>query len=196
MLKKVRQEAQNLDREGMQVQAFEGQILKLLVHLARAKNILEVGTFLGYSSIWMAEALPEDGRMTCLEKSEENAQKAQSFFEQAGVSHKVNVLCGDAEENLQQLAKEEFDLIFIDANKAAYERYLDWSMQRVRVGGLIVGDNTFLFGNVYLPQEEAKVSKNQWSAMRAFNQKLAEAPGFVSAMLPTDEGMTIGMRLN
>lgn len=194
VLKKVKEEIQNIGKQGIHIQAYEATILQFFIRSCQAQTAIEIGTLLGYSSIWIARALPDKGRLFCLEKDPDYAQKAQSFFSEAGIESKVSLLVGDAKESLLQLEDQKFDFAFIDANKSAYLDYLEWVIPRMNSGGIIVGDNTFLFGKVYSESEDTKKDKAT-KVMKTFNQRLAEHPEFFSMMLPTTEGMTVAQKI-
>lgn len=126
------------------VSPSQGKLLMLLAQLAGAKQILEIGTLGGYSSIWLARALPPGGRLVTLEASPRFAEVARGNIERAGLAETVEVRVGAALETLPQLAAEAgppFDMIFIDADKANYPLYLEWSLKLSRPGTLIVADN-------------------------------------------------------
>jgi predicted O-methyltransferase YrrM len=125
------------------VSASQGKLLELLVRVQGARRILELGTLGGYSSIWMARALPPDGRLVTLEASPGFAEVARGNIASAGLGEIVEVRVGPALQTLPQLAAEAapFDMIFIDADKANYPRYLEWSLKLSRPGTLIVADN-------------------------------------------------------
>lgn len=183
-------------KEGINVGPYEGKLLFFLSQMIGAKKIVEIGTLYGYSTSWFLRALPSDGFLYTLEKSEETALTAKSLLKQRKNSEQMELLVGDARENLQSITdKGPFDLIFIDANKAAYGDYLDWAIKHIKKGGLIIGDNTYLFGHVY-DDKEASVRSNekQIKVMKEFNQRLAESDEFTSVMLPTPEGMTLALK--
>jgi predicted O-methyltransferase YrrM len=123
--------------------ASQGKLLELLVRVHGARRILELGTLGGYSSIWLARALPPDGRLVTLEASSRFAAVARGNLARAGLGETVEVRVGPALETLPQLAAEAapFDMIFIDADKANYPHYLEWSLKLSRPGTLIVADN-------------------------------------------------------
>ncbi len=125
------------------VSASQGKLLELLVRVQGARRILELGTLGGYSSIWLARALPPDGRLVTLEASPRFAEVARGNIARAGLGEIVEVRVGPALQTLAQLAAEAapFDMIFIDADKANYPRYLEWSLKLSRPGTLIVADN-------------------------------------------------------
>lgn len=174
---------------GINIGSTEGHILKFLIQSFRVKSILEIGTQYGYSTQWMLEALPAEGSICTLEKDEAHHAMAKSLVRDP----RVTFMAGDAVEILQSLGDKTFDLIFIDANKKAYPTYLDWSLEHVSSGGLIVGDNTFLFGQVYA-QEPDPQKNDLRKAMQEFNQRLLSDPRFYSCLLPTSEGLTIAIK--
>ena len=133
----------------------QGKLLYLLAKIQGAKRILEIGTLGGYSTIWLARALPEDGKLVTLELEAKHAEVATANIERAGLSSKVEVRLGPAAESLSQLQEEgvePFDFIFIDADKEGYPVYLDWSLRLSRPGTIIVGDNVVRDGAVVDPE--------------------------------------------
>jgi predicted O-methyltransferase YrrM len=132
------------------VSASQGKLLELLVRLHGARRILELGTLGGYSSIWMARALAPGGRLVTLEASPRFAEVARGNIARAGLDQTVEVLVGPALETLPALAAEAvpFDMIFIDADKANYPSYLEWSLKLSRPGTLIVADNVIGAGAI------------------------------------------------
>ncbi|TIW00327.1 MAG: O-methyltransferase [Mesorhizobium sp.] len=133
------------------VSAAQGKLLSLLVRIGSVKKVLEIGTLGGYSTVWMARALPADGKVVTLELDPHHAKVARSNFERAGVSDKVDLRIGPALQSLAALANENagpFDLIFIDADKPNNPNYLDWAMKLARSGTVIVCDNVIRDGAV------------------------------------------------
>ncbi len=190
---RLQMEAEGFDH--MSLSSLEGQMLSFYTKFIGAKNIVEIGSLLGYSAVWMAGALPEDGKIYCLEISEERSEIISKNFEAFNMSHKLEVLSGDAMGHLNHLsAKAPFDMCFIDANKGAYVKYLDWAETSIKKGGLIIGDNTFLFGGVY-DSENSSESKNRIKIMQEFNKRLADKEKYNSMLFPTSEGMTIAQKL-
>ena len=128
-----------------------GKLLHLFAKLSNAKKILEVGTLAGYSTIWMAKALPEDGKLISLEIDSHHAEVARKNIERAGLSSKVEVRVGKAIDLLPQLVQENagpFDMIFIDADKPPYTEYFEWALELSRSGTLIIADNVIRDGKV------------------------------------------------
>ena len=189
-------------RYGVNVGAGEGKLLQFFVGLTQAKLVVEVGTLHAYSTLWMAEALPEGGKIISIEKDEKTYAIAKDNVSRSRLANKVELRQGDALEVLNVLSKEFQrvhvmpDMIFIDADKVNYRYYLDWAMQAVRVGALIVGDNTFLFGALINEDRGEKASPTAMDSMKYFNETLAAAKNFRAIMIPTREGMTLAQRLS
>jgi len=135
----------------IQVTALQGKLLHLFARMISARNILEIGTLGGYSTIWMARALPADGRLITLEADKKHADVARENFDHAGVANKVELRLGKALDTLPQIAAERrgpFDLIFIDANKSSMPEYFAWSLKLARPGSIIIADNVVREGAV------------------------------------------------
>ncbi|MET7284772.1 O-methyltransferase [Streptomyces sp. NPDC005573] len=129
----------------------QGKLLRLLAEIQGARNILEIGTLGGYSTIWLARALPEDGRLVTLEHDARHAEVATRNVARAGLDRIVEVRVGPALESLPKLADENpapFDLVFIDADKANNPHYVEWALKLTRTGSLIVVDNVVREGRV------------------------------------------------
>jgi predicted O-methyltransferase YrrM len=170
----------------------QGRLLRLLVEIAGARRILEIGALGGYSAIHLARGLPEDGELISLELDDHHADVARNNVERAGLSDIVEVRVGDAHRlltNLIENGENPFDLVFIDADKEGYPDYLEASLRLVRPGSLILGDNTIRGGTVLDPQEETA------RATREFNRLVAEDPRLHGIVLPLIreriDGMTI-----
>lgn len=169
----------------------EGKLLQFLIRLSGAKKIIEVGTLAGYSTQWMLEALPPDGHIFTLEMDPVRAVLAQKNLS----SPQVTLVTGDARETLPALgAHAPFDMAFIDADKVGYLDYLDGVEKLVRKGGLIVGDNTFLFDSIWKDEPVDRVRNTALKAMRAFNERLADPQKYTGILLPTQEGMTVAVK--
>ncbi|WDR05978.1 O-methyltransferase [Devosia rhodophyticola] len=137
------------------VSAAQGKLLHLLVRMCRARRVLEIGTLGGYSTIWMARALPSDGKVTTLEFEPHHVAVAKTNIERAGLSSMVDIRVGNAVDTLPLLASEvaePFDFIFIDADKPSNPDYLDWAMKLSRRGTVIVCDNVIRGGGVIDPE--------------------------------------------
>ena len=175
----------------LELRPHEGYLMMWMTRAIRAKRIVEIGTLAGYSGIWFAKALPADGKLITLEASEKHAAIAQRNFEAAGVDHLIEILVGDAHEKLRTLTGE-FDLAFIDAEKAGYMDYLDWALENVRVGGLIVGHNALRRGKVTQNPAPDDASNH----MQAFNLRMAEEPRLLTTIFPQGDGTIIGIVLD
>jgi predicted O-methyltransferase YrrM len=135
----------------IQVSSVQGKFLQLLARILGARNILEIGTLGGYSTLWMARALPEGGRIITLEADPKHADVAKKNFARAGVESKVELRLGKALDTLPQVAAEglgPFDLFFIDANKSNMPEYFEWSLKLARKGSVIIADNVVREGAI------------------------------------------------
>jgi predicted O-methyltransferase YrrM len=171
------------------VTALAGQFLAILVQLTDAKRILEIGTFTGYSSAWMALHLPEDGHITTLDRDARTVAVAQQYWEKAGIAHKITSIIGDAKETLGTL-DGPFDLIFIDADKLAYDFYYEKALTLVKTGGLVIIDNTLWDGEV---AQDPRPNK-QAEALHALNQKIHTDPRIHMCLTNVGDGMTLVRR--
>jgi predicted O-methyltransferase YrrM len=159
----------------IQVSAPQGKLLHLVARSIGAKNILEIGTLGGYSTIWMARALPSGGKLITLEAAAKHAEVARGNFSRAGVSDSIELRLGPALESLPKLAAENrgpFDLIFIDANKSTMEEYFEWSLKLSRRGTVIIADNVIRDGAVV----DAASTNEDVQGVRRFNERVAAEP--------------------
>jgi predicted O-methyltransferase YrrM len=184
-------EAQRKAAGGIAVGPEEGKFLQFLIRATGAKKVLEIGTFNGYSALWMADALPEGGEVVTLEY---DAPRAAIARENTAHEPKIRIVAGDALETLPKL-RGPFDMAFIDADKIHYLEYLDAVEKLIRKGGLIVADNTFLFDAVWQDGPVDRVRETARAAMRALNKRLADPAKYTGAMLPTEQGMTVAVKL-
>jgi predicted O-methyltransferase YrrM len=177
------------DRNAMpavQVGQQDGKLLELLMRLVGARNVVEVGTLAGYSAIRLARGVGERGRVFSLEAEPKYAEVARQNVAAAGLADRVEVLVGNAVDLLPELARKgPFDAVFIDADKGNYARYGAWAAENLRRGGLIIGDNAFLFGRLLDDSEEA-------ASMRRFHEQAAVE--FDTACLTSPDGMLIGIK--
>lgn len=175
---------------------LEGQTLKMFVHITKAKRVLEVGMFTGYSALAMAEALPSDGQLIACEVDPYVAQFAQACFDESVHGHKIVVEVAPALETLHKLAakKESFDFIFIDADKKEYVDYFQTILDSnlLAADGLICVDNTLLQGEVYLPPEQRSANGK---AIAQFNTVVAADPRVEQVLLPLRDGVTLIRRV-
>jgi caffeoyl-CoA O-methyltransferase len=177
-------------RAQMQVTADEGALLALLVRLTGARNVVEVGTFTGYSALAMARALPAGGRLLCCDVSEEWTAVARRYWAEDGVADKITLRLGPAAETLASLPPLEIDpidLAFIDADKRAYPEYYEALLTRLRPNGVILVDNTLWGGRV----ADQQADDEDTAAIRAFNDMVAADPRVDSYILPVSDGVTL-----
>src|SRR5579863_1281540 len=165
------------------VSANQGKLLYLLARIAGAKRILEIGTLGGYSTTWLARALPADGVLVTLELEAKHAQVARRSLERAGLGSKVDIRVGPANDSLRNLIRlggEPFDFIFIDADKAGYVEYLELSLQLSRRGTMILADNVIRGGLVMAGNPPDAADRGA----RAYNDAIARDPRLESLILP------------
>jgi len=170
----------------IQVGPSEGRLLQLLVKLSGAKKIVEVGTLVGYSAIHMGKALPAGGKLWSIEYDAKHAEVARKNIAAAGLSDKVEVVVGAGVAVLPTLeAHAPFDIVFIDADKQNYDKYGAWAQANLRTGGMVIGDNAYLFGELTDDHERGR-------AMRGFHEGVAAA--FDSVCVPTPDGLVVGLK--
>ena len=164
----------------IQVSATQGKLLHLLVKLADARRVLEIGTLAGYSAIWLARALPKQGELITLEFDPKHAAVAESNLERAGLSAVAKVRVGAALETLPGL-EGPFDFVFIDADKESYPSYLDWALKLTRKGGIIIADNVVRGGAVADPAN----TDPRVIGARRYNERVAAEPRLSATVLQT-----------
>jgi len=172
----------------------QGQLMALLLRLMGAKRVLEIGTYTGYATLWMALTLPDDGSIVSCDISEQWTSVGQRFWATAGVADKIDLRLQPALDSLQALlddgAQASFDFAFIDADKINYPAYFEACMQLLRSGGLIVVDNVLWGGSVIDETNHAEST----AAIRAFNQQLRSDSRIELNMLPVADGITLAMK--
>ncbi len=190
----------SLTEEGMpqiSVSANQGKLLQVLITACNAKNVLELGTLGGYSTIWMARALPADGKVITIEANELYAAVAKKNIENAGVADKVQQKTGKALDILPQLIAEQnepFDFIFIDADKPPYTEYFEYALKLSRKGTLIVCDNVIREGNVL----DTESTDEKVKGVQRFNEMLSGNKNVLATILQTvgvkeHDGMAIAV---
>jgi caffeoyl-CoA O-methyltransferase len=174
---------------GMQIGSDQGSLMALLVRLSGARRAIEIGTFTGYSSLSIARALPEDGRLLCCDVSEEWTAIARRYWARAGVDHKIELRIGPALDTLAALPDDAtFDLAFIDADKPAYAGYLEALLPRMPSNSLIMIDNTLWSGRV---ATEAEADDANTVALQRLNDAIAADERVDSFILPIGDGLTL-----
>jgi predicted O-methyltransferase YrrM len=166
-----------------------GRLFYLLATTHRAKKVFELGSAIGYSTIWWARAVGPRGRVFYTDGDPKNAERASRFLRRAGVAGRVTVLVGDA-LTLLRATPGQFDIIFNDVDKWEYPRVFKQALPRLKEDGLLVSDNTLWSGRVADPA----VNDRDTEAIRAYNQLAAKARGFVTTTLPLRDGVAITTR--
>jgi predicted O-methyltransferase YrrM len=176
------------------VDAEVGALLRVLATAAAATRILEIGTAIGYSGIWLAGALPPDGMLLTMELSEDRAREARDNFARAGVAERVSVIVGDAQLKIAKVSGP-FDLIFQDGAKTLYEPLLDRLVALLRPGGLLVTDNVLWNGEV-VPGFAGTPTQDpgETRAIAAYNTRLASHPDLITAVVPLRDGVSISVK--
>jgi predicted O-methyltransferase YrrM len=168
----------------IQVSACQGKMLHLLARVRQAGNILEIGTLGGYSTLWLARALAPGGRLVTLELDPHHAKVAKANFQQAGLSHLIDLRVGPASESLAKLVAEgqgPFDFIFIDADKPGTAEYFSWALRLSRVGSIIIVDNVIRKGALLDPTTTGPAVLG----MRRFIEMLSAQAGVESTVIQT-----------
>ena len=195
VLAELREATAGMKHAGMQISAHQGQFMALLARLAKARHAIEVGVFTGYSSLAVALALPEDGRLVACDINEEWTSMARRFWEKAGMARKIQLRIAPAEQTLDELIRNgeagSYDFAFIDADKSRYMAYYERCLTLVRAGGLIVVDNTLWSGAVADPSKKDADTE----AIRAFNDAVRGDRRVAMSLLPIGDGVTLALKL-
>ena len=198
LLKNIRNQCLLNDR-AITINPEEGKLIQTLIKLGNIKNILEIGTLYGYSTIWFARGISNNGKIITIEKEPENAKIARENFNKLenNLSNNIEIINGDANEELEKLVQKQlvFDMVFIDADKSSYPNYLNFTDKLLKKGGLIIADNTFLSGAVYNDYLTDRVRFKAQKNMRLFNKMLTNKIKYQSIMINTDEGLSIAIKL-
>lgn len=180
------------DREGLPpiaISAVTGRLLQLLLSAVRAERVLEVGTLGGYSAIWMARGLPPSGRLTSIEIDERHAEFARRYIARAGLGDRVEVRVGRALDVLPSFDGEQFDAIFLDADKEPLPTYFEWSLRLLRPGGLLIADNALWGGRVLDPATEDEGTRG----VREFNRRMANDQRVLGTIVPVGDGLAVAV---
>ena len=176
------------ENPGMISGQINGKFFKLLCNLLQAKNVLEIGTFTGYSALCMAEGMPDDGRIITCDNDPVNTQIAQSFWNQSEYGKKIELRLGNAVETIKSL-DGPFDFVFIDADKKSYPTYWKLVLPKVRKGGIIAIDNVFQSGGVLDPTRDVH------QVIDDFNKMVKNDPNVDVIMLTVRDGITLAQKL-
>jgi predicted O-methyltransferase YrrM len=175
------------DVKRMQVATSQCHFLHLIIKISNIKNVLEIGTFTGLSALSIALALPDDGKLTALDKDKETNKVALSFFKKANQDNKIQTIVKPALDSLDELKNNKFDLVFIDADKMNYKEYYERSLNLLDKGGLIIIDNVLWHGEVADEDNLDKYTIN----IRDFNTYVANDKRVEQIIVPLGDGMTV-----
>ena len=165
------------------------RVLQQLARMINARTVFELGSAIGYSTIWWAQAVGDNGRVIYTDGDSKNAERARGYFTRAGVSSRISLHTGDALEYLSE-QKQEFDIIFNDVDKEDYPRVLRLVAPRLRKGGLFITDNVLWSGRV----AEKDPVEATTRAILEFNRKLYDAPDFYTTILPIRDGLAVALK--
>lgn len=163
---------------------LQGELLKLFSHLVQPKNILEIGTFTGYSGICLAQGLVEGGKLYSIEIDKELEEMIERYWKEAGIWPQTELLIGEALQVIPTI-DATLDLVFMDADKVNYENYYDLILPKMRVGGLLLGDNVLWSGAVIDPEKKDKDT----DGIRRFNKRVQEDPRVENVLIPLRDGV-------
>lgn len=166
-----------------------GRIFHQLTMMIQARNIFEMGSAIGYSTIWWARAVSDGGRVIYTDGDPKNAERARGYFQRAGVTNRITLKTGDALELLSE-EKQHFDIIFNDVDKEDYPRVLRLAGPRLRKGGLFVTDNVLWSGRI----ANGKSTDHRTQAIQEFNRALYESPDFYTTILPVRDGVAVALK--
>jgi len=176
---------------GMQIGDDQAVLLEILARAIGARRAVEIGTFTGYSALALARGMGSDGRLLCLDVSEEWTAIARGAWEKAGVADRIELRIGPALDTLRELPPVLFDLAFVDADKTNYRAYFEELLPRLRPGGLLLVDNTLWSGAVLDDKDES----DDTVAIRAVNDAIAADPRVRVVILPIGDGLTVAQRV-
>jgi predicted O-methyltransferase YrrM len=195
LLRELRQETSRLAVGDWQSAPEQSQFIALLIELTGAREILEIGTFTGYTTLWMALALPTDGRITTIEPATDFADIAQRYWKKAGQGDKIDLRLKNGIDGLDDLVREQreatFDLVYIDADKPNYPAYYETCHELLKTGGVILIDNVFRYGRVAEPADRKRSTR----IMRKLNQMVFRDSRVHMCIIPIGDGLTIARKI-
>ncbi|MHC4956276.1 MAG: O-methyltransferase [Planctomycetota bacterium] len=189
-LRTLRTDAEAAGIPSIHIAPEQASFLQILLRIARAKEVVEVGTLAGYSAIAMARALPGDGRVRTIELDEHRAAFAEDAFLRSDVADRIELHRGGGMDVLPGFADDSADAAFLDADKASYPLYLEESLRIVRKGGVILVDNAFAFGQLL----DEHPSDPEADAVKAFNEVMAAEQRVEAVIVPIGDGLWVGSR--
>jgi caffeoyl-CoA O-methyltransferase len=196
LLLEIRERAEARGLPPIHVGAMDGLHLEILTRIAGAKKAVEIGTLAGYSAICICRGMGPKGLLYTFDADRKHIEVAKESFEKAGVASQVKTFVGPASQNLPGIVSDgPFDLVFIDADKVGYPEYLHWAAENLRVGGLLIGDNTLAFGMLADQTFDSAEDEQTARALQRFNREAAQGGRFRATMLPTGEGLTLAVKI-
>src|SRR5207237_6867892 len=191
VLREIRERSIREGLPAIAVGRFDGLHLEVIARAIGALKAVEIGTLGGYSGVCLLRGMGPHGVLHTFEYSEKHARVANESFHKAGVAARAHIHVGAALDRLPEIeAEAPFDLVFVDADKVSYPAYLAWAADHLREGGVLLADNAFGFGEIHLPgSDEGRL------ALRKFNEQLAQGGRFRATMLPTAEGLAMGVKI-
>lgn len=194
VLTRLREETANHPKSNFQIPLEQGQLMRVLLRMAGARKVIEIGVFTGYSSLSMALALPADGKILACDVSDEYTQIARRYWEEAGVSHKIDLRIAPAKQTLDKAIAEggagNYDFAFIDADKTGYPGYYEQCLQLLRPGGAMALDNMLSRGRVMNPATD----DTDAGALAALNRFIREDQRVDAMLLPFGDGLTLAVK--
>lgn len=191
VFEKCRIETAKLPMASMQISPEQGQFLQLLMRIIGASRAIELGSFTGYSALWLASALPPKGCLYCCDINKSWTSQARRYWEEAGVMNRIELKLAPAMETLDELLSMEkqnsFDFVFIDADKENYDAYYERALRLIRPGGLIAIDNVFWGGKVADPVADDPDT----NSIRGLNEKLHNDERIDLSLIPIGDGLTL-----
>jgi len=195
VLRRLREETEDHPQAGLQISPEQGQFLQLLSRLAGTKKALEIGVFMGYSSTWVALALPPAGKLIACDLSDEYTARARQTWKEAAIEDRIDLRLAPALQTLDKLIAAgeagSFDFAFIDADKTNYLNYYERTLTLLRPGGVLAADNVLRRGTV----ADADNDEPDTQAIREFNRKLHKDARVALAMVPLGDGLTVACKL-
>ncbi len=195
VLREIRKRSAHSGLPAIQVGSFEGLHLEVLARAAAAKRAVEIGTLGGYSGVCLLRGMGVGGFLHTFESEARHAAVAQESFQLAGFAAQVQIHVGPAKEQLPKVERQgPFDLVFIDADKTSYPDYLGWAEENLRLGGMLLADNAFAFGRVHEADYRGEDAETV-QALRRFADRLAHSGRFRATLIPTSEGLALGVKI-
>jgi caffeoyl-CoA O-methyltransferase len=196
VLRSARESAETQGLPKIQVGAMDGLHLEVIARSIGAKKAVEIGTLGGYSGTSIARGLAPGGKLYTFEVDGKHALVARATFDKAGLGSTVEIILGPAVEKLSEISSQgPFDLVFIDADKDNYPNYLKWATENLRVGGVLLADNTLAWDLIADDKFDDPEDERSVRALQRFNEEAASGGRFRTTLLPTAAGITFGVKL-